>query len=93
MPSESESLARELRDDLTPEQHEEQEENLMMCQAEEEDHLETLDLQNPNEPIQKDLHNKIVNFNIDSIDLDETLLSNFRSAAGVSVSMDSPACC
>lgn len=92
MPSESESLARELCDDLTAEQYEEQEENLMMCQAEEEAHLEAIDLQNKNKPLQEGIHNKIVNLNIDSIDLDDIFLSNFSSAVGVAISMDSLVC-
>lgn len=92
MPSESESLARELRDDLTPEQHEEQVENLMMCQAEEEDaYIEDIEMAEPKaldeeERFWERLHESgMIIYHLDENSLEEIRLRRLITEAGISI--------
>lgn len=90
MPSESESLARELCDDLTLEQFEEQEENLMMCLAEEEDaYIEAIEMQEPtvmdeDEKFWERLHESgMIIYHLDENSLEEIRLRRLMTEAGI----------
>ncbi|XKE44232.1 hypothetical protein LG302_12675 [Halomonas organivorans] len=93
MPSESESLAREFRDDLTPEQIEEQEDNLMMCQAEEndayDDYIESIEMQEPkvldeDGKFWKRLHESgMIEYRLDESSIQEIRLMRFMLEAGI----------
>ncbi|MBZ0331690.1 hypothetical protein KZO25_15340 [Halomonas sp. ANAO-440] len=95
MPSEAESLSRELNDERTPEQIELEEEDSMIYAAEEEDaHNAALDLY---EPLEKDEYQKLleklhangmIQYQYDESFREEVKLRELMIKAGIDIPLD-----